>query len=288
MPFSLESLPRPVKTYHAETYDRISKQHGFEGQGKTILVTGGAAGVGYSICKAFATTGVARIAIVGRTLESLETAKSELEQSYPSLQILSYQASITDYERMTKILQELGTVDVLVLNAAAAHRRAEATAITMEEMQDGFDVNVFATFNLSKSFLEMPAPAAGRKTIINVSSASAHFPGHMRIGYGSSKAAGVQVMQNFASQFKDEDVKVVSFHPGSYYTAGVAANIPKAMVEWEDVTLPADFTVWLTGPQSDFLHGRFVWANWDVDQLIELEDKVDGDASFLTIGLIQN
>lgn len=32
--------------------------------------------------------------------------------------------------------------------------------------------------------------------------------------------------------------------------------------------LPADFSVWLVAnPAADFLKGRLVWANWDVEEL---------------------
>ena len=153
-------------------------------------------------------------------------------------------------------------------------------------MQEAFETNAIAPFNFAKAYLAMPMPAGGTKTIINISSGAAHMPGHFRVGYGSSKAAGVQVMQNFASQYRDSGVRVFSFHPGSYYTAGVAANIPKDMVQWEDIQLPAHFARWLAGPESGFLHGRFLWANWDVDELIAMKERMESDASFLTIGLI--
>jgi len=31
--------------------------------------------------------------------------------------------------------------------------------------------------------------------------------------------------------------------------------------------LPGAFCVWLTSEEADFLKGRFVWANWDIDEL---------------------
>ena len=40
-------------------------------------------------------------------------------------------------------------------------------------------------------------------------------------------------------------------------------------MEWEDIQLPAHFAVWLASPEADFLHGRFVWAHWDVDEMID-------------------
>lgn len=33
------------------------------------------------------------------------------------------------------------------------------------------------------------------------------------------------------------------------------------------VALPGCFHVWLASPEAEFLKGRFVWVNWDVDEL---------------------
>ena len=284
----METLPRPVKTYHSKPYDRISKHHGFEGRGKTVLITGGASGIGFNMSKAFAAAGVDRIAIVGRSQKPLEEAKATIETAHPTVTVLIYQASITDHTGMTEILQELKTLDILILNAAVAHRRTAATEITTEEVEDAFDVNAIAAFNLTKAFLALPMPKSGHKTIINISTAAAHMLQPMRVGYGSSKAAGVQIMQSFASQYKDDpSVNIFSFHPGAFYTPGVAANFAQGTVKWDDEDLPAYFALWLAGPESKLLNGKFVWANWDVDELIGLKERLEKEQAFLTIGLIQ-
>ena len=38
--------------------------------------------------------------------------------------------------------------------------------------------------------------------------------------------------------------------------------------------LPGNFCVWLTSPEAAFLHGRFVWVNWDVDELKARADEI--------------
>ncbi|KAF2486224.1 putative short-chain dehydrogenase [Neohortaea acidophila] len=279
----MATLPRPTKTYHSQTYDRISVHHAFSGKGKSVLISGGASGLGYEMSKAFARAGVARIAIVSRSLDA-QKVKSDFEAAYPDVEILPYQASITDHARMAQVLGELGTIDVLVLNAAFAHGRGNAMQLSLEEVQESFNVNTIAAFSVTQAYLAMPAPQ--KKTVINVSSAAAHMTGSRRVAYGASKAAGAQLMQSFASAFPDGDIRIFSFHPGAYYTPGVAKNIPKDMMVWEDERLPADFTLWLAGEESDFLHGRHVWANYDVDELIALKEKLRKDPDFLTIGLV--
>jgi hypothetical protein len=53
------------------------------------------------------------------------------------------------------------------------------------------------------------------------------------------------------------------------------------------VELPGDFAVWLAGPEAEFLTGRYVWAQWDVDELIAMKEKVAQDPMLLTIGLVK-
>lgn len=60
----------------------------------------------------------------------------------------------------------------------------------------------------------------------------------------------------------------------------------KEAFAWEDVELPADFAVWLAGPQSDFLQGKYLWAEWDVDELIALKESLEKDPNLLKIGLV--
>jgi hypothetical protein len=47
----------------------------------------------------------------------------------------------------------------------------------------------------------------------------------------------------------------------------------------------ADFCVWLACPEATFLHGRFVWANWDVDELKAEKEEIERNPLLLTMGL---
>ncbi len=50
------------------------------------------------------------------------------------------------------------------------------------------------------------------------------------------------------------------------------------------VDLPGHFAAWLASREAEFLKGKFVWANWDVEELIERKDEVL-KTDLLTIGL---
>jgi hypothetical protein len=48
------------------------------------------------------------------------------------------------------------------------------------------------------------------------------------------------------------------------------------VIDWI-VMLPASFQVWLAaGTQADFLKGRFLWANWDVEELLARREEIEG------------
>jgi hypothetical protein len=49
--------------------------------------------------------------------------------------------------------------------------------------------------------------------------------------------------------------------------------------------LPGSFAVWAASPEAAFLHGRFVWAAWDVEELKSgpLREKLENDETFLKI-----
>jgi hypothetical protein len=40
--------------------------------------------------------------------------------------------------------------------------------------------------------------------------------------------------------------------------------------------LPGGFCLWLASSEADFLKGRFLWAHWDVDELISKKDVIQG------------
>ena len=50
------------------------------------------------------------------------------------------------------------------------------------------------------------------------------------------------------------------------------------------VSLPANFNVWLASPEARFLKGKFLWANWDVDELKARAKEIEASPQ-LSIGL---
>jgi len=272
--------PAEIKTYHKSSYDRISPEKTFNGQGKTVLITGGASGIGLASAESFARAGVQHLVLVQRRQEALDEAKKSLGSKFPNVKITTYAASVTDYEKITSLLKEVGQIDVLVSNAGWSHPFGPSKDVKLADFQATFEINVFATFHIIKEFLALAS--TGPRTIIVTSSAVSQLVNPGQIGYGPSKASSNIVVQHFANETANEDVTVQTFHPGAIYTPGVKGLVPEDFFAWEDVELAGDFAVWLASDEAKFLAGKFVWAQWDVDELLTLKERMAANPLLLT------
>jgi hypothetical protein len=51
------------------------------------------------------------------------------------------------------------------------------------------------------------------------------------------------------------------------------------------VSLPSGFLVWAASPEAEFLQGRMLWSNWDVDELKAQKTDFEGTPKFI-VGLL--
>lgn len=91
---------------------------------------------------------------------------------------------------------------------------------------------------------------------------------------------------------ENPQLRVFTVHPGVVPTKmvekvmGSLDQLP-AGAHLDDPELSANFMVWLASPEADFLKsGRFLWANWDVEELVARKAEIDADPSLfrITIG----
>ena len=169
---------------------------------------------------------------------------------------------------MDEAVIQIGKIDILVLCAAYNPVSLALDQEPLEEMQRAYDTNVIGNWSLVKSVLA--GRSGSRCIVVNVSSAAAYIAMPRQGAYGPSKAAFARIISEFALEHNESEVRFVSFHPGLIWTAMASQNFKKEQFEgWEDENLAGNFAVWLASPEAAFLHGRFVWAEWDVDELIQ-------------------
>jgi len=291
------SFLKLTPTHHRDTYPSISPtKPSLTQAGKTILITGGGGGIGFEIARSFAKASASRIIIVGRRAGVLDEAVGKLRDEFQSggTEFMAHQADIasdTSIASLWEFLHSQGIlVHVLVLNAAHVKPIAlDTISIAKKELMEAFDINVGGNFLMSANLVKQALRPAGLQLfLLNVSTGAIHTPAPRVSTYSMTKAAFTGLLGRIANDRPVEDVQIISFHPGVLYSEGASKDFDKDAFSWDEFALPADFSVWAASPEAAWLHGRFVWAHWDVDELKadpEVSRRLEEEKGYLQVGV---
>lgn len=154
---------------------------------KTIIITGGARGIGRACAEAFLAAGW-RVGIVGRTSDTVEAAAAAHDDA------LALPCDVTDAAAVDAAfdtaMAEWGRIDVIFNNAGISAMGATIDEIDVDTWRRCIDINVTGSFICARAaFARMRAqdPQGGR--IINNGSVSAQVPRWGSAPYTASKHA---------------------------------------------------------------------------------------------------
>ncbi|KAI3342070.1 putative short-chain dehydrogenase [Ustulina deusta] len=267
--------------------------------GRTVVITGGSSGIGYGIAQGLVRASAARVIVLGRRKDVVATAvrklTDEASAGYTG-EVVGVPCDITDAAAVDALWARLRddgvVVDVLVLNMAKIAPKKPLLEAGTDEVWKNYDGNVRAQLQMTERFYKQEGKGASdTKYLVHVSTAAIHdfvVMASDTLGYGLTKHAGQLTLQLVAQDTPAEKMQVISYHPGAIFTdAARAHGWTEDSFAWDHVDLPGHFAVWAASPEAKFLHGRFVWAAWDVDQLKhgELRKRIDEDPTFLKIGV---
>jgi NAD(P)-dependent dehydrogenase (short-subunit alcohol dehydrogenase family) len=195
--------------------------------GKTALVTGSTAGIGFAIAKGLAGTG-ADVVVNGRTQAAVDRAIAALTGAVPGANIRGVAADLATAEGCAAVINAVPHVDILV-NNVGIFAMQDFFDIPDEEWERFFDVNVMSGVRLSRAYLKaMMARGWGR--IVFISSESAiNIPPEM-VHYGFTKTAQLAVSRGLAKIARGSGVTVNAVLPGPTLSDGVAVFL-KDMAE---------------------------------------------------------
>jgi uncharacterized oxidoreductase len=178
--------------------------------GNTILITGGSAGIGFEIAKAFSVKGN-HVIITGRDEKRLANAASQLNNVTP---IVSDISSKSDAEALVqRIRTEFPQLNVVVNNAGRAFyyqldSDQDAASIAEEEML----TNYLSVIRLNQALLPT-LKNASEAAIVNVSSIAAFASNHKLATYAASKAALHSYSQSLRMALGASPVRVFELMP---------------------------------------------------------------------------
>jgi NAD(P)-dependent dehydrogenase (short-subunit alcohol dehydrogenase family) len=186
--------------------------------GRTVLITGGASGIGAAMVAAFVMQG-ARVAFLD-VQDEAATALVEQLRSSSSFAPRFYYCDVTDVAMMRHTVEaiesDLGDIEVLVNNVGndARHRIDEVTPELWDSLMA---VNVKQQFFLVQSVLSGMRRLA-RGSIVNMSSIAWMIPSTGVPVYATAKAAIVGMTRTLAHELGAENIRVNAVLPGAILT----------------------------------------------------------------------
>lgn len=146
-----------TKTIHKTTYPTIDPARPELSQaGRTVVITGGSAGIGFAIAQGFAQAGARHIIILGRRQNVLDEAVSQLHEQYASVKIDGRQSDVGNLDETDALWKSFENdgifVDVLVLNAALVSAGSSILELGRDEVWSQYLVNVRSHLDFTERF----------------------------------------------------------------------------------------------------------------------------------------
>ncbi|KAF2420125.1 oxidoreductase [Tothia fuscella] len=274
-------FPGPTSIYHDNTYESISPTRPeLSAKGKTVVVTGGGTGIGAETARSFAAAGASRIALFGRREQPLLDTKASIEQKFRGTEVFVASTDVTAKSQVDSTFAKFageGKIDVLISNAAVTGPLEAVKDVDTKKFLEGVHTNLAGNLYVAQAFLRHAAEDA---VVVEVNSSAAHI--NIAPAFASYSVAKLAVFRLWDTiAFASPHIRVYHIQPGVVDTdmnrgvGGVAA------IGFEDhVSLPANFNVWLASPEAVFLKGKFLWANWDVDELKAKAKEIEDSTRF--------
>ncbi|MED4534346.1 SDR family oxidoreductase [Metabacillus fastidiosus] len=239
-------------------------------RGKVAFITGGDSGIGKAVALAYAKEG-ADVAI-GYLDEQEDAEQTKLEIRAQGVQCLLLPGDIGDesfcQEAISKIVEELGGLDILVNNAAEQHPQQSIEDISADQLQKTFQTNIFSMFYLTKAALKHLKEGSA---IVNTTSVTAYEGNEQLIDYSCTKGAIVAFTRSMAKSLVSKGIRVNAVAPGPIWTPLIPSTFPEESVETFGKDTPmnrpgqpeelAPAYVLLASSDSSYMTGQVIHIN---------------------------
>jgi NAD(P)-dependent dehydrogenase (short-subunit alcohol dehydrogenase family) len=183
-------------------------------QGKVAVITGGNAGIGEAIAKAFAREG-ASVVITGRRQVELARVVSDIVKEEGKA--FSVAGSVTDelhvQETARQTVQRFGRLDILVNNAGLGDFGKRLHEIDDATWTQVLDVNLTGVFRMTRAVLPQMLKQQ-RGVIVNISSIASLVGIPTLSAYAASKGALDSLTRSLAVDYAKEGIRCNVVNPG--------------------------------------------------------------------------
>jgi len=241
--------------------------------GKVAFITGGGSG----ICRGIAATLMAhgaQTAIVGRKVDRLQAAASELSEA-TGQRCLACPADVREPEQIESAIDhciaELGAADIVV-NGAAGNFLAPAAQLSYNGFKTVMAIDTLGTYNVSRAAFDRWLRDHGG-TILNISATLHYGATPLQVHAASAKAAVDAMTRTLAVEWGPIGIRVNGIAPGpiaetegmsrlaptSESVAAITRRIP--LGRFGRIDEIANLALFLVSDASSLIHGEIVVAD---------------------------
>lgn len=234
----------------------------FSVEGKTILITGAASGIGKATAIQCAEMG-AKVILLDLNDDGLNATKAELPEGCAE----TFALNLTDFDALCETVSRFPKLDGVASNAGIFYSML-AKLSDKKDMEKIFQINTFSHINLVQQLMEQKRLNKGA-SIVFTSSMSGVFCGAVGGSlYGATKSALAGYAKALAIELAPRGIRVNTIHPGMVNTPLIHSAALSQDVLDEDknnyplgrygepeeiafsiVYLLSDATKWMTGTQ---------------------------------------
>ena len=249
----------------------------FSLKGKTAWITGASYGIGFAIAEAYAAAGAT---IVFNDINQELVEKGRKAYAEKEIDAKGYVCDVTDEDAVQALVKrieaEVGTIDILVINAGII-RRIPMTEMSAAEFRKVIDVDLNAPFICAKAVIPSMINK-GHGKIINICSMMSELGRETVSAYAAAKGGLKMLTRNICSEYGEHNIQCNGIGPGYIATPQTAplrekqpdgsrhpfdqfiiAKTPAA--RWgtpEDLQGPA---VFLASDASNFVNGHILYVD---------------------------
>ena len=190
--------------------------------GKTAIVSGSTAGIGYATAEELARLG-ARVIVNGRTQARVDEASESIAKAVPNAQVSGFAGDLTSAQGAALLLQAHPRVDILVNNLGVFEPRP------FEQIDDAdwmrfFEANVLSGVRLTRAYLSGMREQNWGRVIFVSSESGLQIPVEM-VHYGVTKTAQIALARGIAESVAGTGITVNSVLPGPTKSEGVGTFV---------------------------------------------------------------
>jgi NAD(P)-dependent dehydrogenase (short-subunit alcohol dehydrogenase family) len=175
-------------------------------------------------------------------------------------------------EMVRRTIEEFGTVDILINNAAVVEPIGAVDEVKAEDWGRLIDINLKGTFLCCKAVLG-PMKKRRKGKIINFSSIAGKIGFPTMSAYCASKFGVIGFTQSLAEEVLEFDINVNAIYPGEVDTK-MHKMVEQKRDRWEDLdrsllmspeeVIP--LVMFLSSEESDRISGDFISLNWRINR----------------------